>query len=67
MITISAEDRAKAVLLILSTVKTPHVQLEVIVGAIRGATEQAACIAENYNDEFTTIPKLIASEIRETK
>lgn len=63
----SAENRAKAVLLTISG-KSQEIQLAIILGAIRGATEQAARIVESHNDndEFDTITKLIARGIRKT-
>ena len=48
MYTITASDRAKAVLLLIAD-RPPDVQLEIITGAIRGATEQAAQIVEQHS------------------
>lgn len=65
---VSAENRAKAVMLTIQG-KPPETQLRIIAGAIRGATEQAAQIAEahNDNDEFSIVTQLIAQDIRATK
>ncbi len=67
MITISATDRARAVAILLQG-KPIDIQIKIIDGAIRGATEQSAQIAErhNDNDEFDTVIRLIARDIRNT-
>ncbi len=69
MITISATNRAKAVAILLQEGRPFDIQCQLIAGAIREATEQAALIAESHNDhnEFDTITKLIARDIRNTK
>ncbi len=66
--TVSATDRAAAVAILLQG-KPFDIQVQIITGAIRGATEQAALIAESHNDhnEFDTITKLIARDIRNMK
>lgn len=68
MYTITASDRAKAVLLLIAD-RPPDVQLEIITGAIRGATEQAAQIVEQYGHlyEPRSITTRIAKEIRATE
>ncbi len=68
MIMISVTDRAKAVAILLQG-KPIDIQIKLVEGALRGATEQAALIAESHNDhnEFDTITKLIARDIRNTK
>lgn len=68
MKTISVHERALAIMISIEG-KHPGTQLEMIMLALRGATEQAAQIAERHgdDDEFTTITKLIAKDIRATK
>ncbi len=67
--TVSATDRAAAVAILLQEGKPFDIQCQLIAGAIRGATEQAAQIAESFNDhdELETVAKLIAERIRATK
>lgn len=72
MIIVDAESRAKAVLISIQG-KSPEIQLKVITGAIRGATEQAAQIVEqeqlDLDPEFEpvrVIGKRIADAIRAT-
>ncbi len=57
---IKAEDRAKAVVLLIQD-KPSEIQLEIIAGAIRGATEQAARLALRHKTNAK-----IAKAIRDT-
>lgn len=68
MIIVSAESRAKAVLATIQG-KSPKIQLEIITGAIRGATEQAAQIAidKGVGNGHMETCAWIADKIRATK
>lgn len=65
---VSASDRAKAVLLTIQG-KPLNIQLEIITGAIRGATEQAAqiAIAKGVGNDHMETCAWIADKIRATK